>query len=105
MCFKALVVFFCAVISADCYKILGVFHQAAKSHYIVGNALMKGLAEAGHEVTIITAFKEKAPIQNYEEIYMEYSLSDAIQGTRNENFVNFKYKSASKSFVIIINNF
>lgn len=65
------------------YKILGVFHPPARSHYIVGHALMKGLAKAGHEVTIITPFKEKHPIENYEEIYLENSLAEAIKGNKS----------------------
>lgn len=55
----------------DAYKILGVFPMVARSHYIVGNALMKGLADAGHEVTIISPFQEKNPIKNYKEVYLE----------------------------------
>lgn len=37
--------------NAHGYNILGVFHTGGKSHYIVGSALMKGLAEAGHNVS------------------------------------------------------
>ena len=35
------------------YKILGVFHTMAKSHWILGSSLIKGLSNAGHEVIII----------------------------------------------------
>ncbi|XP_055904143.1 UDP-glycosyltransferase UGT5-like [Eupeodes corollae] len=38
------------------YKILGVFPIASKSHFIFGEALMKGLAEKGHEVTVISPY-------------------------------------------------
>lgn len=65
---------------ANSYKILGVFHIPAKSHYIVGHALMKGLAEQGHEVTVISAFKSPKPIENYEEIYLEHSIADTQRG-------------------------
>ncbi|XP_055304709.1 UDP-glycosyltransferase UGT5-like [Sitodiplosis mosellana] len=70
------------------YKILGVLHIPSKSHYIVMNSLMRELALRGHEVTVITAFKAKSPLQNYEEIFMENSLSDAIKSVRSDNFVN-----------------
>lgn len=53
------------------YKILGVFPTAAPSHHIVGSALMRGLAADGHEVTIISPFKEKNPIPNYTEVHLE----------------------------------
>jgi hypothetical protein len=49
----------------ESYKILGLFPFMAKSHFIVGNSLMKGLAKAGHEVTVVSAFPNKGPIDNY----------------------------------------
>lgn len=53
------------------YKILGVFPTMAKSHYITGSALMKGLAEAGHEVSVISPFPQSKPIKNYRDITVE----------------------------------
>ncbi|KAJ8938225.1 hypothetical protein NQ314_011554 [Rhamnusium bicolor] len=47
--------------SSDSAKILGVFPTAAPSHYILGNALLRGLAEAGHNVTMIKAIKKIDP--------------------------------------------
>ncbi|XP_055848943.1 UDP-glycosyltransferase UGT5-like [Episyrphus balteatus] len=41
---------------ADGYKILGVFPIASKSHFIIGDALMRGLAEKGHDVTVISPY-------------------------------------------------
>ncbi|KAJ3642479.1 hypothetical protein Zmor_025262 [Zophobas morio] len=45
--------------NSKCAKILGVFPVPARSHCILGNSLMKGLAERGHDVTIITPYTEK----------------------------------------------
>lgn len=50
------------------FKILGIFHTSSRSHFIAGNALMKGLANAGHDVTVMSQFPEKKPIKNYREI-------------------------------------
>ncbi|XP_023027173.2 UDP-glycosyltransferase UGT5 [Leptinotarsa decemlineata] len=47
-----------------CARILGVFPCASPSHYILDNALMRGLAEAGHDVTLISPFTEKDPPKN-----------------------------------------
>ncbi|XP_018579882.1 UDP-glucuronosyltransferase 2B10-like [Anoplophora glabripennis] len=41
--------------------LVGVFPFGAPSHYILGSTLMKGLTEAGHDVTMISPFKEKNP--------------------------------------------
>ena len=40
------------------YRILGVLHTEGRSHFITGSALMEGLAEAGHDVTVISPFPD-----------------------------------------------
>ncbi|XP_059613453.1 UDP-glucosyltransferase 2-like [Phlebotomus argentipes] len=50
------------------YNILGVFHTGGKSHYILGAALMKGLADAGHNVTIVAPFRHPDPSDNMREV-------------------------------------
>lgn len=69
----------CLLANVSSYKILGVFPFAASSHYIVGSALMKGLAEKGHDVTIIAAFKEKSPIKNFKTVLIPEAL-EAMEG-------------------------
>uniref|UniRef100_A0A182TJ21 UDP-glucuronosyltransferase n=1 Tax=Anopheles melas TaxID=34690 RepID=A0A182TJ21_9DIPT len=49
-------------------KILAVFPTSARSHYIVGSALMKELARRGHEVSVINPFPQKKPLKNYRDI-------------------------------------
>lgn len=61
-------VFLCNAGSSEGYKILGIFPTMAKSHYITGGALMKGLAAAGHEVSVISAFPQEKPLQNFRDI-------------------------------------
>lgn len=63
-------ILFIAIQNVYSYKILGVFPTFAKSHYNVGKGLMKGLAAAGHDVTIVSPFKEKGPIKNYKEVVL-----------------------------------
>lgn len=57
--------------SIQCYKILGIFHTMSKSHTIVGESLMNGLAEAGHDITMITAYPQKNLPKNVKEIHVE----------------------------------
>ncbi|XP_030760944.1 UDP-glucuronosyltransferase 2B13-like [Sitophilus oryzae] len=45
-------------------RILGVFPLAGKSVNILTDRLMKGLADAGHDVTVISAYKNKLPLKN-----------------------------------------
>nr|QIK00365.1 UDP-glycosyltransferase [Xylotrechus quadripes] len=60
---KYITVVLCALVLPVCYsaKILAIFPMAIPSHYILGNALLRGLAEAGHDVTMISPFSEKKP--------------------------------------------
>ncbi|CAG9853604.1 unnamed protein product [Phyllotreta striolata] len=41
-------------------KILMVFPTPAPSHYFLGKSLAKGLANAGHQITMVNAFEEKS---------------------------------------------
>ncbi|KAG4080752.1 hypothetical protein HA402_005932 [Bradysia odoriphaga] len=56
------------VIGTESYKILGIFHTSSKSHYIAGGALMRGLAEKGHDVTVISPFPQIEPLKNFHDI-------------------------------------
>jgi len=49
-------------------KILGIFPLPGKSHFIVSSALLKELANRGHQVTVFSPFPEKSPIPNYTNI-------------------------------------
>ncbi|XP_063921468.1 UDP-glycosyltransferase UGT5-like [Zophobas morio] len=54
-------VFLVVLHNSKCAKILGVFPIPVRSHYSLGNSLMKGLAEHGHDVTIVTPYIDKNP--------------------------------------------
>lgn len=66
VCFVLLAIV--SIDNASAFKILGVFPTMAKSHFIVGNALMEGLAKQGHEVTMLSSFKPKTIVGNYTHI-------------------------------------
>lgn len=51
----------------------------AKSHYITGSALMKGLAAAGHEVTVISPFPQTKPLKNFRDIKVQ-GIVEKMQG-------------------------
>lgn len=63
----------------DSYKYLGVLHTGARSHFIVGSALMKALAEKGHEVYVISPFPQTKPIKNYHDVPLE-SMMKVMNG-------------------------
>lgn len=61
--------------SASSYKILMVFPSFSPSHLIIATAPMRGLAEAGHEVTVVSSFPQKEKIPNYRDVYLEVPAS------------------------------
>jgi hypothetical protein len=64
------------------YKILGVFPLGSPSHYAIGESTLKALAEAGHEVTMISVMKTKKPVNNFKEIIIPDSMKLAMGGNQ-----------------------
>lgn len=52
-------------------RILGIFPVHSRSHHSVNQPIVKGLAERGHNVTIISHFTSKTSLPNYKEIVIE----------------------------------
>ncbi|XP_043488518.1 UDP-glucosyltransferase 2-like [Polistes fuscatus] len=50
------------------YRMLGIFAFHGKSHFMMFEALMKGLAKKGHQVDVISAFPLKKPVENYTDL-------------------------------------
>lgn len=65
------------------YKILSVFPIGAKSHYAIGEAAMKALHEAGHEVTMISVFELKKPLENFRHIKIKNEMEMLQKGNIN----------------------
>lgn len=60
------------------YKILCLFPHVAKSHFLMAEALMQGLAAKGHQVTMISHFPQKTPIPNYRDISLVGSMPEFV---------------------------
>ncbi|XP_023036168.1 UDP-glycosyltransferase UGT5-like isoform X3 [Drosophila willistoni] len=67
-CISFLFLLSCLLSCSSAYNYLVVLPTSVRSHYNVGSALAKGLAAAGHQVTIISPFETKKPHQNITEI-------------------------------------
>lgn len=67
-----------AFIVTDAYKILCLSPHVAKSHFIMAEALMKGLAARGHKVTMVSHFPQKTPIPNYRDISLIGSMPEFV---------------------------
>jgi hypothetical protein len=67
-------------------RILGVFPVASPSHYILGNSLLKGLAEKGHDVTMVSPYDDENPPKNgwYRSIVLTGNAEE-----RQREFISF----------------
>ncbi|KAI7815290.1 UDP-glycosyltransferase [Rhyzopertha dominica] len=86
----------------DGSKILGIFPFAATSHYILGSTLMKALAEKGHDVTIITPYREKSPPKNYKEVFLS-GMVEYMEETIKQNM--FDHANSNPFLGIFFMNF
>lgn len=68
MIFSCIIIIVLFSKNAESANILAVFPTQMKSHFIVGQQLLKELALAGHDVTVICPFKIKNPPKSYHEI-------------------------------------
>lgn len=58
----------CCVGYSHTLKILGIFPTMGRSHFFMGEGMMKALHSAGHEVTMISAFPQKKPLANWTDV-------------------------------------
>ncbi|XP_065157190.1 UDP-glycosyltransferase UGT4-like [Atheta coriaria] len=56
---------------SECANILGIFPIPSRSHAILGHKLLRGFAEHGHNVTMLTFFPESKPHENFKTILMD----------------------------------
>lgn len=67
---RVLATFFGCITIASSYNILGLFPHPGISHFHFFHPIMRGLAEAGHNVTVISHFPDKNPIANYTDLLL-----------------------------------
>ncbi|KAF2895932.1 hypothetical protein ILUMI_10246 [Ignelater luminosus] len=69
--------------SSDGARILGIFPLTTYSHFILGHTLMKELASRGHEVTVMSPYPQKTPIENYKDIDLSEMLRKHEENRKN----------------------
>lgn len=74
MCLKLALTLLSFLILVDSYNILGIFPHSGKSHMVAFSPLMQGLAEKGHNVTVISYFPLEKSFPNYNDV----DLNDKI---------------------------
>lgn len=61
-------------IKSDGLKVLGIIPMEAPSHFAIGNAILKTLHNAGHEITSINPFPQKKPMENFRDINVKSAM-------------------------------
>ncbi|XP_017768994.1 PREDICTED: UDP-glucuronosyltransferase 2B15-like isoform X2 [Nicrophorus vespilloides] len=64
----------------ECYNVLGIFPHFGKSHFDIFAPVMKGLAEKGHDVTVLSYFPQKSPMKNYKDYTLKLNNSALSMG-------------------------
>lgn len=86
MSFKALfILLFLCLVSCKAYKILVVLPSTFWSHYQFGMAISKALVASGHDVTVVSPFKQPKPLLNYREIHLELT-QDAANASKSISY-------------------
>ncbi|XP_011499547.1 PREDICTED: UDP-glucuronosyltransferase 2A1-like [Ceratosolen solmsi marchali] len=90
------------VIYSESYRILAIFPYNGKSHDIMFNALMMGLAEKNHQIDVITHFPPKNPPPNYKVIV---NLNGSLENVQNNLSVDFVTTLSSNTTKLIVSKF
>lgn len=61
-------------------KIFGMLSFGTHSHFAIGDAIMKTLWKAGHEITVISPYPQKIPLKNYRDISTVDTLDNFRSG-------------------------
>ena len=82
--------------TSDCYRILGIFPLAGRSHAVLGEQIMKALASKGHQVDVISHFPLKEPFPNYNDLSIRGSAQDLTNNFNYSHIQSFSLDSMEK---------
>ncbi|KAH0546855.1 UDP-glucosyltransferase 2-like [Cotesia glomerata] len=94
MASSCILIIFTIILSIQKYevhslKILGIFPYPGKSHFVMIGALMKELAQRGHQVDVVSHFPLTNPIENYTDLSIRGSRSILVNKLTYETTVEF----------------
>ncbi|KAL7299929.1 hypothetical protein TKK_0007249 [Trichogramma kaykai] len=71
-------------------RVLAIFPANAKSHFVVCEHVVKGLAAKGHQVDVYSHFPLKKPIPNYNDFSLKGTLPQYINNMNYSDAVTFQ---------------
>ncbi|CAG9767341.1 unnamed protein product [Ceutorhynchus assimilis] len=108
MLIKAIFLVATALSCTESYKILGIFPMPGISHYILASKLMKGLSEAGHDITMVSPYALKDLPKNgtFTDVVLDGMADDYFQITlKHVNRFEGDSKGHIASLNMILNRF
>lgn len=79
---KIIILLFVSTSCCKGLKIFGSLTFGTHSHFAIGDAILKTLWKAGHEITVMSPYPQKVPLENYRDI----STADTLVKFRSGKF-------------------
>jgi hypothetical protein len=76
-------------------NIFGCLSFGTYSHFAIGDAIMKTLWKAGHNITVVSPFPNKENLMNYRDISTADILEKFRKGDKNNFHITFIYFTVS----------
>jgi hypothetical protein len=67
------------------FKVLAVLPFGSNSHFAVGSSIVKALHKAGHEVTVISPYPHKKPLEKWRDVSTADILKKQIEGNKKKS--------------------
>ena len=88
------------------YKILGLFPLNVKSHFLMFESVMKGLAKRGHQVVVVSHFPLEKSLNNYTDLSLKGSTHSWTNNVPYQELQKFLHHTWIRSILLIdANNF
>lgn len=70
--------------SINALNILGIVPFGSNSHFAIGNSIIKTLHRSGHNVTIMSPYRQKEKLENFQEVDVSSVLEKFRKGKNDE---------------------
>lgn len=87
-----IVIFLACATFARSYKILGIFPHSGKSHFDVFHPMLVALAKKGHQVTVLSHFPSKNPVDGYRDISLANTSQTLVNVFDVDKFQGHRYE-------------
>lgn len=96
-----LFIILCIKFYSETYKILAIFPLNPRSHNIMLEAIVKGLAKNGHNVDVISHYELKNSLKNYKTII---NLNNTLKSSINFMTIDFAFEIEEYLISLIATN-